>query len=273
MASSMASPPPGDDAARGAGGAGGAAGAGGAGEGAGADAHGPSGMMGAAQTVGDAMVGQAFRKASQKGVRKGAKALSGGAAGAGGAAGGSSAANEGGPEGAVAGIDGGDKEKGPGHSIHKIGAAFTETIGAMKLVAAANDVMTNVAGSMTQNVGAAKLDLVLGDYSEANGATKTETTLGLVSVIKGDETESASAMKTEMVGGAVLEKIGGNHTVTAGAMASFIGAFHKVDAKGKLTFKCGASSVVVDGSGVTITSPMVMIAAAKIEIPKATTEL
>ncbi|MGZ3419344.1 MAG: type VI secretion system Vgr family protein [Polyangiales bacterium] len=239
----------------------------------GADPNRPTGAINAAHTVGEAMVGEAIRPSPSKGARKQAQELSAAAGGGGGAGGGASAANQGGPEGAVAGVSGGDKEKGPGHIIQQVGAAFTETVGALKLVVAANDVMTNVAGAMTQSIGAAKVDLVLGDHSEANGATKTETEIGMVSVVKGDETESAGAMKTEMVGGAVLEKIGGNHTIVAGAMASFIGAFHKIDAKGKITFKCGASSVVVDGSGVTITSPMVQIMAAKIEIPKSTTEL
>ena len=56
-------------------------------------------------------------------------------------------------------------------------------------------------------------------------------------------------------------------------MATFISAFHKVEAGGKITFKCGASEIVVDDSGVAITSPMVMILAGKIQIPKATTEV
>jgi type VI secretion system secreted protein VgrG len=245
---------------------GGAAGGGHGGDGGGGDPNRPTGAINAGHTVGEAMVGKAMRPQPAKGARKQAQALAAGAGSAAGEGGGTSAANEAGPDGAVDGVSGGDKEKGPGHIIHQIGAAFTETVNALKMVVAAGDVMTNVAGSMTQSIGAAKVDLVLGDHSEANGATKTETEVGLVAVVKGDETESAGAMKTEMVGGAVLEKIGGNHTIVGGAMASFIGAFHKIDAKGKITFKCGASSVVVDGSGVTITSPMVQIMAAKIEI-------
>lgn len=234
--------------------------------------HMPAGALNAAHTLGDALLGSAMGKIAEKGVSKVAKALEGGEGGGGGGGGGESGANAEGPDGTVAGLAKTDREKGPGHSIQKIDGNLSETVGALKLVAAANTIMTNIAGSATETVGAAKVEIVLGNYSEAYAATKSETEIGLVSIVKGDETESAGAMKTEMVGGAVAEKIAGNHTVVAGAMATFIGAFHKVDAKGKITFKCGASSVVVDGSGVTITSPAVQIMAAKIEIPKATTE-
>jgi type VI secretion system secreted protein VgrG len=232
----------------------------------------PAGAMGAGMNVLNAAINRAAGGAIRKGIAKGKKALSG-ESGGGDGGGGQSAANEAGPDGTVGAIANADREKGPGHNIHKVGAALTETIGAMKIVAAANTVSTNVAGAMTQNVAAARVEMVMGNHSEAAGATKTETEVGLVVVTKGDETESAAAMKTELVGGAILEKIGGSHTIEAGGMATFVGAFHKIDAKGKITFKCGASSLVIDGGGVTITSPLVTITAAKIQLTKATTEL
>lgn len=233
----------------------------------------PAGAVGAGMALANKMIGSALRPVAQKGVRKVAKALEGGGGSGGGDGGGASEANAGGPEGAVSGIDAQDLEKGPGHNTHKVDGSMTETVGAMKVVASVNGINTNVAGAMTQTVSAAKVEMLMGNYSEAVGSAVTETEAALIVVAKEDETESAGVMKSEMVGGAIAEKIGGNHTVVAGAMATFIGALHKIDAKGKITFKCGASSVVIDGSGITITSPMVMITAAKIQIPKSTTEL
>lgn len=224
-------------------------------------------------TMANVAIGQALGSATRKGARKAASALEGGGGGDAQGGGGESAANAAGPEGGVGGISETDREKGPGHNIQKVGASLKETVSGMKVVASVDTILTNAAASMTQKVGAAKVEVVVGNHSEVNGATKTENEIGLVVLAKADETESVKAMKTAMIGGAILEKIGGNHTVEAGAMASFIGAFHKIDASGKITFKCGGSTVVVDGSGVTIQSAMVSIMAAKIQIPKGTTEL
>ncbi|APR88053.1 hypothetical protein A7982_13402 [Minicystis rosea] len=75
-----------------------------------------------------------------------------------------------------------------------------------------------------------------------------------------------------MVGGAVLEKIGASHTVTAAGKAMFVGAFHKIDASTAIVFKCGGSEVVIDGGGVTIKAPLVTITAPNITLTKTTSE-
>ena len=61
--------------------------------------------------------------------------------------------------------------------------------------------------------------------------------------------------------------------IEAGAPATFIGAFHKVDAGTSITFKCGGSEVVVDGSGVSIKSAMITITAGKIALTKSVAEV
>ena len=76
-----------------------------------------------------------------------------------------------------------------------------------------------------------------------------------------------------MVGGAIVDKLSGSHAIQAGGPATFIGAFHKVEAAGKIVFKCGASELVVDSSGVTITSPIVAFLAPKIQLPKKVSEV
>jgi len=75
------------------------------------------------------------------------------------------------------------------------------------------------------------------------------------------------------VGGAIVDKLKGSHQVEAGGPATFIGAFHKMEAKGAITLKCGASEVVIDKSGVTVTSPMVTFMAGKIHLPKDVSEV
>jgi type VI secretion system secreted protein VgrG len=210
--------------------------------------------------------------AIEKGVGKVAKAFEGEGADAEGG-GGESEANKAGPEGKVGGINESDKEKGPGHNHTKVGASITETVGAVKIVAAIDGVMTNAAASMTQNIGAAKASIVVKDYAASVEGLKSETEVGLVVVTKGDETETVGAAKSQMVGGAILEKIAGGHTIVAGGPATMIGAFHKWEAKTKLTLKCGGSTIVIDGSGVTIQSTLIMVTAGKIQLPKATTEV
>ncbi len=90
---------------------------------------------------------------------------------------------------------------------------------------------------------------------------------------KGGESEEVGGTKTTMVGGAIVDKLGGTHSITAQGPATFIGAFHKMEASGAITFKCGASEVVIDGSGISIKSPLVAILAPKIQLPKKVSEV
>ena len=187
--------------------------------------------------------------------------------------GGESAANEAGPVGDVAGVDVTDRAKGPGHSTAKVTGDLTEKVGSTRIRAVLNGVNNEIAGSVKETVGAAKIEMVLGNRTETVGGSKTETALGLVIITKGDETEKVTGAKTSMVGGAILEKIGGNHTITAGSPATFIGAFHKIEAGTSITLKCGASEVVIDGSGIAMTSPLVTITAGKVSMTKSVSEL
>ncbi|MEP7119444.1 MAG: type VI secretion system tip protein TssI/VgrG [Byssovorax sp.] len=221
--------------------------------------------------------GSAVRAAASSAIKSGvgaAKSALGAALGldsAGG--GGSSMANAGGPEGDVAGVDATDREKGPGHSTAKVAGAYSEAIGAIKVLGVLDGVNTSVAGSMTQHVGAAHVELVIGNRSEAIGASKTEKAVGLVVLSKGGESEQVAGAKSTMVGGAIIDKIKGSHMVQAGGTATFVGAFHKVEASKKITFKCGGSTVVIDGGGITITAPIVTIFAGKIQLPMKVTEV
>jgi type VI secretion system secreted protein VgrG len=202
-------------------------------------------------------------------IAKGSNALAAAAFGQGSGssaegAGGSSTANRGGPVGDVGGVSEADTATGPGHSQYKIDGPHTETVGSMKVTAAASSINLNVTATLTESIGAAHIEGALGDRSESVEGAKTESALGLVIVSLGDDLETAKAARANLVGGAMLDKIKGNQTVEAGAMASFIGAMHKLSASSKITLKCGASSVVIDGGGVTLTSPIVTLTGATI---------
>jgi type VI secretion system secreted protein VgrG len=187
--------------------------------------------------------------------------------------GGESMANAGGPAGDVAGVDATDREKGPGHSMAKVAGSHSETVGGLQVLGALQTIDTNVAADKTVNVGAATVELAIGDYAETVSGSKTESALGLVVLSKGGESETAGGSKTVMVGGAIVDKLQGSHTIEAGGPATFIGAFHKVEAGGSIVFKCGASEVVIDGGGVTITSPIVAFLAPRIQLPKKVSEV
>jgi type VI secretion system secreted protein VgrG len=186
---------------------------------------------------------------------------------------GASMENAAGPDGEVGGQDETDRAKGPGHSIGKIAGSHSEVVGGMKITGVLTGIDTNVAGSMTQNAGAAHLEVIIGNRAESAEGSKTESALGLVVLTKGGESETVGGAKTCMVGGAIFDKLKGSHSVEAGAPATFIGAFHKMEAKGAITLKCGASEMVIDGSGITITSPMVTWMGGKIHLPKDVSEV
>lgn len=174
----------------------------------------------------------------------------------GGAGGGASGANAAGPEGAVDGVDEAKNTKGPGHQINKLASTHTETSAALRVLAAVNGINTNVAATMTQTVGAAHLELILGNRAESVEGMKSETSIGLIVLSKGDETEHVGGAKNTMVGGAIIQTIKGDYAVEAGGPATLIGALHKMEAKGSITFKCGGSEVVLDGGGITISAPI-----------------
>lgn len=233
----------------------------------------PAAMTPAAgQSAGDIAGVNALRAAATGMIQQGASGAMSAvndALGTGGAdGGGASGANAAGPEGNVDGVDEAKNTKGPGHQINKVGGSHTETSAALRVIAAVNGINTNVGASATQTVGAAYLELILGNRAESVEGMKNETSIGLIVLSKGDETEHVGGAKNTMVGGAVLQSIKGDYSVEAGAPATLIGALHKMDAKGSITFKCGASEVVLDGAGITITAPIFTCTLPKHHLPK-----
>lgn len=216
-----------------------------------------SGMLGSA-------VSNAINSAASS-AQAGLDAAAGVDAGGGGD---SSLANAGGPAGAVAGVDQTDRTKGPGHSTYKCAAKHSETVGSIKVVGALNGINTNIGGNMKQDVGAAIVQMSYADYAESVTGNKTEKELGLIVLAKG-ETEHAKGAKTAMVGGLVLDKVGGNHSIEASGNLTIIGAMQKLQADNSITLTCGESSVTITGDGIAIkTAGAITVTGGTMQIPK-----
>lgn len=228
----------------------------------------PGGGPSAMEISATNMANAAIAKVAGQGLAAARAALGVGAGQDASGAGGNSTQNVGGPDGAVDGVSEEDLAAGPGHNQYKVTGNHSETIGALGLTAAAGSILTNVKVNMTQTVGAAHVELVLGNRAESTQGPKTETSAGLLVISRSDESENVKTMRSAMIGGARVESVKGNRSIESATMVSLVGAMHKVEAKTKLTFKCGASSIVVDGSGVTVTSPIVDVTAASITLKK-----
>jgi type VI secretion system secreted protein VgrG len=92
-------------------------------------------------------------------------------------------------------------------------------------------------------------------------------------ISKAAESETVGGARSTMVGGAILDKVGASHTVTASGKAMFVGAFHKIDASGAIVLKCGGSEVVINGGGITIKSGTVRIMAPTVTLTKNVSEV
>jgi len=245
-------------------------------------------MAAASGIPGPSAVGGAIQKASDAGAHAssavgldkmvngaldaGAGALGNALGLGGGGGGGSSAANTAGPVGAVGSNAAADSATGPGWAVNECAVTHSETVGSIKATIAAAGIHTTIKGARTHTIGAARVELVGGTRAETCSADKIEKALGLVVLSSGAEEETVSGARSTMVGAAVLEKIGGSHTVTAAGKAVFVGAFHKIDASGSITFKCGDSEVVIDGGGIAIKSKLVTITAPNVTLTKPASE-
>jgi type VI secretion system secreted protein VgrG len=227
----------------------------------------PSALNIAAGNMLNSAIGSAIQNAASKAVAGLDEAA--GVDGAGG--GGSSGANVDGPVGNVDGVDATDRAKGPGHSLYKVGGNHTEKVGAIKVLGALNGINNNVGGDMKQTAGAAIIQMSYGDTAEAVTGSKKEKELGLIVIAKG-ESEHAGGSKMAMIGGAVIDKVGGNMTLESDANVTLIGAMQKLQAKTAIVLKCGASEVVISGDGITIKSPMVSMTSGKLQLPKPAAE-
>lgn len=213
-------------------------------------------------------IDEAVDDAIETGIDAGADALLGALGIDSEGGGGASTANADGSKGDVAGIDATDRVKGPGHNLWSVGADMKETSGTLRVAAAITGITSEIAGNVEEKIGAAKAVLTWGDITSEVGKDKTEKALGFVTISRADESEEITGSKTQMIGGAILEKVKGDRSIESTGPATLIGAFHKIEAATKITFKCGESEVVVDADGVTVKSPIMTVMASKITLTK-----
>jgi type VI secretion system secreted protein VgrG len=216
---------------------------------------------------GAALANAAMRQGISGGIQS-AKSAIGSAMGIDGAAGGGqSQGNAAGPAGDLAGFSESDTAAGPGYSQYTVQGTTTEQAGGNRITAAAGAIMLN-AKSESESVGAAHIEIIKGNRAESVEGASSETEPALVMVVGGDSSQVIKGALNTMVGGAVIETIGGNRTVEADGNVTIVGATHALTAQTKMTFKCGASSIVIDGSGITIQAPLVSIEGSSIDLPK-----
>lgn len=171
----------------------------------------------------------------------------------------SSEANATGPVGDQSGFSAEDTATGPGYSQFKVESSHTEKILGSRLQVAVEPVQVNVKTSMSETVGAAHVEVVGGTRAESCEGASSETEPGLVIVAKGGENLTVHGACQISVGGAIQESVNGDYSIESPLAVLMVGSMCDLKAKGKITLKVGASSLVVDGSGVTIQSPIVNI--------------
>lgn len=180
---------------------------------------------------------------------------------------GRSAANVAGPVADLSGFAEEDLSQGPGYTELGVQGNHSEEVGAMRVTAAAAAVMIN-AQSASESVGAAHIELIKGSRAESVEGASSETQPAQIVVVGGDQSESVKGALQSMVGGAVVRQVGGDRTVSSSGAVSLAAAAHQIEAKSKITLKCGGSSIVIDGSGIVIQAPVVNISAGKVDLPK-----
>jgi type VI secretion system secreted protein VgrG len=229
----------------------------------------PAGIIASTSSI-NASLGSIMGGAVASGKAAVTGLIDGGAGQASGGGGASSMKNRVGPDGELEGFSESDDTTGPGYTQYTVSGTHTEKTSTTHVTAVASVVNLNVSGSMTQKVGTALIELVRGDHAESVEGVKTEKQLGLIVATKGGESENASGSLAYTVGGAIIEKVKSSMEVDAKIAATFTGALHKIDATSKITLSCGASSVVIDGGGIIIKSPIVSFTGAKMALTKST---
>jgi hypothetical protein len=101
---------------------------------------------------------------------------------------------------------------------------------------------------------------------------KTEDAIGLVILSSAAEVDEVGGARNMNVGGIVADLVGGNEKVASGAKLGVVGSVISIQASSKITFSCGSSEVVVEGSGITIKTPTLNIGAPAITLTKSVVE-
>ena len=125
---------------------------------------------------------------------------------------------------------------------------MTETIGALGAISSAYGVAFDTTGNVTETIGAARIALAKGGWSETCAA-KTETVaVYFVNTSGGVGIEAGGAVTLNTA--ASVWKLGKSYTASAAAVLAVTAATMKLDASGSVTLKCGPAEVIIDSSGI-----------------------
>ncbi|HSC89707.1 MAG TPA: type VI secretion system tip protein TssI/VgrG [Polyangiaceae bacterium] len=177
-----------------------------------------------------------------------------------------SQANQAGPVGDLSGFSSEDTATGPGYSQTTVNSTHDETVGGSRIQMALEPISVNVKTTISETVGAAHVEVIGADRAESVEGASSETEAGLVIVAKGGENLTVHGACQISVGGAIQETVNGDYSIESDVSISLIGAMHDYKAKGKITITCGASSLVVDGAGVSLTSPVVNLSGSSVQV-------
>jgi type VI secretion system secreted protein VgrG len=139
---------------------------------------------------------------------------------------------------------------------HTISGNTKRQVGAIQLNASVGSISDNIVGGLNENAGAAKVILAKGNVGEKS-ASKNQTTLAAeVHLIKGSlQTSTTAGGYKRMVGGIHQWKVGGDIAIK-GDKVIIVGATGQFTASGS-SLKLGGGPVLVKGSTVSITAPIV----------------
>ncbi len=150
-----------------------------------------------------------------------------------------------------------------------VGVNQSETIGANKTISVGGNHSESIGANMTLTVGANKFDTTAINVAETIGAAKELTIGGLYQIsvggvmnetVAGAKTEEVGAAKAVVVANNMTEYVKGNRKSTVdGDLNEKVEKKHTeeaneytLEAKSKITFKVGTSTIVMDAGSITI---------------------
>jgi type VI secretion system secreted protein VgrG len=134
---------------------------------------------------------------------------------------------------------------------------FKRSVGALQLVGSLSSINDNVLGSLTDNSGAVKVQLVNGSHGEQITGDKNETYIAAeLHLTKGAIQQQAGGSVTNLVGGLHYQKLDGDYAVKA-PMITLLGAVGAFKGGGS-ELKLGGGPVVLKGSKIAVESALIV---------------
>jgi len=134
---------------------------------------------------------------------------------------------------------------------------FTRSVGSLQLVGSISSINDNVLGSLKENTGAVKVQLVNGDHGEQITGDKNQTYLAAeLHLTKGGIVNKAGASVTNLVGGLHYQKLDGSYVVKAPTI-TLLGAVGVFKGGGS-ELKLGGGPIVLKGGKIAVKSGLLV---------------